>query len=136
MVKSKQLTPNAITLAMRKGDFYTSTGVTLKEVEYNEAKGRLTVRVDPTPGHKYRIAEPVVDTEVIPDRADDVELVTWPAGGQYFRPVTDDVEEDLDLVSVTPVDTEGPAQERNILVTDPDIEELTRPHNPSDLRGV
>jgi len=38
---------------MNAGDFYCSTGVTLKDVAFQD--GRLTVQVDPEPGVTYKI---------------------------------------------------------------------------------
>ncbi len=53
MVKSKWLTPNKITEAIKRGDFYNSTGVTLSQVHVGD--GRIAVEVEEEPGLEYRI---------------------------------------------------------------------------------
>jgi hypothetical protein len=53
MVRADRLTPESLIRAMDAGDFYGSTGVTLKDVAFQD--GRLTVQVDPEPGVTYKI---------------------------------------------------------------------------------
>lgn len=53
MVRAKELTPAALIAAMESGDFYASTGVTLKEVEFKKRK--LEVEVDAQAGVTYTI---------------------------------------------------------------------------------
>lgn len=53
MVRAGRLTPESLIRAMNAGDFYCSTGVTLKDVAFQD--GRLTVQVDPEPGVTYKI---------------------------------------------------------------------------------
>ncbi|HPK37760.1 MAG TPA: hypothetical protein PLH01_05720 [Kiritimatiellia bacterium] len=55
MVRSAALTPEALFGAMHAGDFYTSTGVTLEDVDFRPANRTLRVRVRPEPGVTYRI---------------------------------------------------------------------------------
>lgn len=55
MVRSPTLTANAITQAMRNGDFYASTGVLLKTLKFDSSKKTLTVEVDAEPGVRYEI---------------------------------------------------------------------------------
>lgn len=51
VVRAARLTPESIIVAMNAGDFYCSTGVTLKDVAFD---GRtLAVAVDPEPGVRY-----------------------------------------------------------------------------------
>ncbi len=52
-VRSKELTPNAITQAMLDGNFYASTGVELDDVRYDGET--LSVKVRPEAGAKYTI---------------------------------------------------------------------------------
>ncbi len=56
MVKSEELSPDAITEAMLRGDFYFSTGITLKTVELNPHKRTFAVEVEPERGLNYTIA--------------------------------------------------------------------------------
>jgi hypothetical protein len=53
VVRAGRLTPESLLRAMDAGDFYCSTGVTLKDVAFRD--GTLTVQVDPEPGLTYRI---------------------------------------------------------------------------------
>jgi len=55
MVQARELTPNAITAAMQEGRFYASTGVILKELEFDAEKRELTVEVEKKAGVNYRI---------------------------------------------------------------------------------
>lgn len=53
MVRAAELTPDALVAAIEKGDFYCSTGVTLKDVV--RTADSLTVEVDPEPGLQYTV---------------------------------------------------------------------------------
>ncbi|MGQ9574700.1 MAG: PHP domain-containing protein [Thermoguttaceae bacterium] len=55
MVRAKQLTAEAILEAMQRGEFYASTGVTLRQVRYDPERGTYSVQVDPQPGAHYTI---------------------------------------------------------------------------------
>jgi hypothetical protein len=52
MVQAKELTPEALVAAMEKGDFYATTGVTLKSIRFSD--NQLTVEVDAKPGVAYK----------------------------------------------------------------------------------
>jgi len=51
VVRAAQLTPESIIQAMNAGDFYCSTGVTLKDIAFKNKV--LAVQVDPEPGVTY-----------------------------------------------------------------------------------
>jgi len=53
MVRAKHLTAESIIAAMEAGDFYATTGVTLREV--TREAGRLAIEVQPQPGVTYAI---------------------------------------------------------------------------------
>jgi hypothetical protein len=53
MVKSRWLTPNKISEAIKRGDFYNSTGVTLKHLQITE-KG-IELEIEPQAGVNYRV---------------------------------------------------------------------------------
>jgi len=53
MVQANELTPEAIVAAMEAGDFYSSTGVTLESVTYDDQT--LTIEVKPENNVNYRI---------------------------------------------------------------------------------
>jgi hypothetical protein len=50
-----ELTPDNITAALNRGDYYPTTGVVLDKVEYNPATRELHVAVKAEPGVSYRI---------------------------------------------------------------------------------
>jgi hypothetical protein len=54
MVRAKKLSAKALIQAMRAGAFYASTGVTLSEVRFDPAKGRLDIHIQPEPGVTYK----------------------------------------------------------------------------------
>ena len=51
MVRARELKPAALIASMRAGDFYTSTGVTLEDVQFK--KGVLSIRIKGEPGVTY-----------------------------------------------------------------------------------
>ncbi|MDO4587602.1 MAG: hypothetical protein Q4C95_09935 [Planctomycetia bacterium] len=55
VVRADELEANKIVQAMKEGDFYTSTGVTLDNIIYNAEKRSLTVKIKPEDGVHYRI---------------------------------------------------------------------------------
>jgi hypothetical protein len=66
MVRSKELTTEALVAALYAGDFYFSTGVTLEEVRFDEAARKLVVRVRPEAGETYKIR--IIGTRKVPTR--------------------------------------------------------------------
>ncbi len=55
MVHAEKLCTDTLLDAMRRGDFYASTGVTLKKLEYDRSKRTLAVDVQAEPGVHYTI---------------------------------------------------------------------------------
>ncbi len=53
MVHADELTPAAIITAMRRGAFYGSSGITLRDVRFDPDAGTLTIAIDPEPGETY-----------------------------------------------------------------------------------
>ena len=54
MVRARKLEANALILAMQRGDFYASTGVTLDEVHFDPNERTLRLKIRAQPGVKYR----------------------------------------------------------------------------------
>ena len=54
-VRAETLEANALFTAMKKGDFYSSTGVEMKEIRFDTATGTLHVEVQPEEGVAYSI---------------------------------------------------------------------------------
>lgn len=63
MVRSRYLTPEHLFRAMKRGDFYASSGVTLQEIEFDDATRTLTLSVEPQDGVVFK-------TEFIASTAD------------------------------------------------------------------
>ena len=55
MVRSEQLATDPLLAAMDAGDFYASTGVTLKDYRYDPATKTISLEVDPEEGGNYVI---------------------------------------------------------------------------------
>ena len=55
VVRSEKLDANTLFRAMKKGDFYGSTGIVLKDVRFDSEARTLTVEVDPAENVKYAI---------------------------------------------------------------------------------
>ncbi len=50
MVRSRYLTPERLIRAMKRGDFYASSGVTLDDVRYDSDSQTLSLEIQPKPG--------------------------------------------------------------------------------------
>lgn len=53
MVRSRYLTPEHLIRAMKRGDFYASSGVTLNDVQFNPSTRTLSLQIQPQPGVSY-----------------------------------------------------------------------------------
>ncbi len=54
MVRSRYLTPEHLIRAMKQGDFYASSGVSLDDVGFDEATKTLSLVIQPQPGATYK----------------------------------------------------------------------------------
>ena len=54
MVRSTHLTPEFMVRAMKRGDFYASSGVSLEAVEFDPQSKRLQLRIQAVPGVTYK----------------------------------------------------------------------------------
>lgn len=55
VVRAQRLQPAELVLAMLKGDFYASTGVTLDQCSFDERHRRLSIRIAAVPGIAYQV---------------------------------------------------------------------------------
>lgn len=55
VVRSEKLEANALIAAMKKGDFYASNGVVLKDIRFDTASKTLFVDIQPEEGVKYSV---------------------------------------------------------------------------------
>jgi hypothetical protein len=53
MVRAKHLTPESLMLAIKAGDFYSSTGVTLRDVRFDANTKQLTIEIEPDGDAEY-----------------------------------------------------------------------------------
>jgi hypothetical protein len=73
VVRAKALTNTDLIEALSKGDFYSSTGVTLDTLDFNPATKTLSVKVKPEPGVTYTIrfnASPK-DINIVPEETEE-----------------------------------------------------------------
>ncbi len=54
MVRSRYLTPEHLIRAMKRGDFYASSGVSLKDVGFDDSTRTLSLQIAPDPNATYR----------------------------------------------------------------------------------
>lgn len=54
MVRSRFLTPEHLIAAMKRGDFYASSGVTLKDVQFDSSTRSLSIQIDAEDDVSYR----------------------------------------------------------------------------------
>lgn len=54
MVRSKYLTPEHLIRAMKRGDFYASSGVTLSDVQFNKESQTLSLAIETEPDTSYK----------------------------------------------------------------------------------
>jgi hypothetical protein len=53
MVRARELTIPAVFAAMRKGDFYASTGVVLDDIAFDAGRHELSIQIHPQPGEQF-----------------------------------------------------------------------------------
>ena len=61
MVRSKYLSPEHLIIAMKNGDFYASSGVTLDSIHWDPKSNQLQIAIQPTTGAEYETHFIVVD---------------------------------------------------------------------------
>ena len=61
MVRSKYLSPEHLIIAMKNGDFYASSCVTLNSIEWDTKNNRLQIAIQPTTDAEYETHFIVVD---------------------------------------------------------------------------
>jgi len=67
MVRAKFLTPEHLIRAMKAGDFYSSSGVSLKDVQWDNETKTLSVEIDPQDGVTYWTEYLVTDVDGEPE---------------------------------------------------------------------
>ena len=67
MVRAKFLTPEHLIRAMKAGDFYASSGVSLKDVQWDNETKTLSVEIDPQDGVTYWTEYIVTDVDGEPE---------------------------------------------------------------------
>ena len=67
MVRAQFLTPEHLIRAMKAGDFYASSGVSLKDVQWDNETKTLSVEIDPQDGVTYWTEYIVTDVDGEPE---------------------------------------------------------------------
>ena len=83
MVRSKFLTPEHLIRAMKAGDFYASSGATLKDVRWEAESGTLSVQIDAQEGVTYWTEYLVTDVDGEPEDIGRVGLATQELSSSY-----------------------------------------------------
>ncbi|MBV1888048.1 MAG: hypothetical protein KUG51_02040 [Urechidicola sp.] len=88
MVKSKTLSPDAISKAMQTGDFYSSTGIELKALNYDAESRKISIEINAQTDVNYTITfigspKDVSLDHVIPDPVIDEKGISHPVTGTY-----------------------------------------------------
>jgi hypothetical protein len=83
MVRSQELTQASIIDAMRRGDFYASTGVSLSDVQSTNTSLRVTIAT--TTYSKYRVQFVGAGGRVLAEVTDSPAEYTFKGGEQYVR---------------------------------------------------
>jgi hypothetical protein len=83
MVRSKFLTPEHLIRAMKAGDFYASSGATLKDVRWEAESGTLSVQIDAQEGVTYWTEYLVTDADGEPEDIGRVGLATQELSSSY-----------------------------------------------------
>jgi hypothetical protein len=83
VVRAPRLDAREIVLALERGDFYASTGVTLKDV--TAAPGSLTVTIAPTAFSKYRVQFVGRGGKVLAETIDNPATYAFKGGEGYVR---------------------------------------------------
>ena len=83
MVRSKFLTPEHLIRAMKAGDFYASSGATLKDVRWEPESGTLSVQIDAQEGVTYWTEYLVTDVDGEPEDIGRVGLATQELSSSY-----------------------------------------------------
>ncbi len=65
MVRARYLTPEHLIRAMKAGDFYSSSGVLLRDVRWDADNKTLSVAIDPQPGQTYTTEFVVTDRDAV-----------------------------------------------------------------------
>ncbi|MCY3005890.1 MAG: hypothetical protein NTV29_07920 [Planctomycetota bacterium] len=83
MVRSKFLTPEHLIRAMKAGDFYASSGATLKDVRWQADGGTLSVEIDAQEGVTYTTEYLVTDVDAKPEDIGRLGLATQELRSSY-----------------------------------------------------
>jgi hypothetical protein len=83
MVRSKFLTPEHLIRAMKAGDFYASSGATLKDVRWQADGGTLSVEIDAQEGVTYTTEYLVTDVDAKPEDIARLGLATQELSSSY-----------------------------------------------------
>lgn len=83
MVRTTHLTPEYIVKAVKAGDFYASSGVVLRDVQYDEASGRLSLEIEPDGDAVFTTS--FIGTRRNVDTASEPSEPDGPTTGRYTR---------------------------------------------------
>lgn len=76
MVRAQYLTPEHLIRAMKAGDFYASSGVSLRDVQWDPVRRKLSVAIEPEAGVTYSTQYIVTTTDAELDQIGRIALTT------------------------------------------------------------
>ena len=104
MVRAEYLTPEHLIRAMKAGDFYSSSGATLSDVQWDAATKKLSVTIDPAPGATYWTEYLVTTTSGEPEDIGRVGLATQDLSSSYTLQEGETIVRAVITSSLAPVD--------------------------------
>ena len=104
MVRSRYLTPEHLIKAIEAGDFYASSGVTLEDVQWDQEKNVLSVKIQATPGVSYKTDYIVTNRDAENDQVGRIAFSTSELASTYQLQPGEAVVRALITSSETPVD--------------------------------
>ena len=72
VVRAKSLSAVSLIEAMRAGDFYSSSGVEIESIDFDKAKGKLSLKIRPVKGQTFKTE--FIGTEADYDKSSSVQL--------------------------------------------------------------
>jgi hypothetical protein len=104
MVRSKFLTPEHLIRAMKAGDFYASSGTTLKDVRWDPQSKTLSVDIDPQEGVTYKTEYLVTDIDAKPEDIGRTGLATQQLSSSYTLKKGESIVRAVITASIPPED--------------------------------
>jgi len=104
MVRAQYLTPEHLIRAMKAGDFYASSGVTLRDVQWDPDRRKLSVAIQGEPGVTYTTEYLVTTADAELDQIGRVAMSTQDLESSYRLADGESIVRAVVTSSLAPVD--------------------------------